>query len=312
MASFDLKIGSTPEARLAYTNKVYVSQGVFVSLAKESTARGISVSASDPVVNVAIGKWVFLASPHPSMMDGDVGLNSLQRKTGQFTLNQAVHATVFIPSADVAVSEISIAVDLISKKKDAGKVELNVDQLSDSFITQFGSQVFCAGQELAMDFNSTKLSLIVDGFDHAAVGVSTKKTGELRGQVLPVSKMSWKKQIGSQTNIVFAGVSAGMERNDSLFRSDFDFTKMGIGGLGDQFQLMFRRAFASRIFPGLVKQLGINHIRGILLHGPPGCGKTLIARQIGKILNAREPKIINGPEVLDKFVGKRSLQHPSM
>ena len=31
--------------------------------------------------------------------------------------------------------------------------------------------------------------------------------------------------------------------------------------------------------------------------GPPGCGKTLIARQIGKILNAREPKIINGPEV---------------
>jgi hypothetical protein len=28
-----------------------------------------------------------------------------------------------------------------------------------------------------------------------------------------------------------------------------------------------------------------------------GCGKTLIARQIGKILNAREPKIVNGPEV---------------
>ena len=48
---------------------------------------------------------------------------------------------------------------------------------------------------------------------------------------------------------------------------------------------------------------GINHIRGILLYGPPGCGKTLIARQIGKVLNAREPKIINGPEVLDKYVG---------
>jgi len=39
------------------------------------------------------------------------------------------------------------------------------------------------------------------------------------------------------------------------------------------------------------------------LYGPPGCGKTLIARQIGKVLNAREPKIVNGPEVLDKYVG---------
>jgi len=37
--------------------------------------------------------------------------------------------------------------------------------------------------------------------------------------------------------------------------------------------------------------------------GAPGCGKTLIARQIGKALNSREPKIVNGPEILNKFVG---------
>ena len=28
-----------------------------------------------------------------------------------------------------------------------------------------------------------------------------------------------------------------------------------------------------------------------------------MARQIGKILNAREPKIVNGPEILNKYVG---------
>ena len=34
-----------------------------------------------------------------------------------------------------------------------------------------------------------------------------------------------------------------------------------------------------------------------------GTGKTLIARQIGKMLNGKEPKIVNGPEVLNKYVG---------
>jgi vesicle-fusing ATPase len=29
-----------------------------------------------------------------------------------------------------------------------------------------------------------------------------------------------------------------------------------------------------------------------------------MARQIGKMLNAREPKVVNGPEILNKFVGQ--------
>lgn len=44
--------------------------------------------------------------------------------------------------------------------------------------------------------------------------------------------------------------------------------------------------------------------QGILLYGPPGTGKTLIARQLAKILNGKEPKIVNGPEVLNKYVGQ--------
>ena len=98
---------------------------------------------------------------------------------------------------------------------------------------------------------------------------------------------------------------------------------MGIGGLDSEFSAIFRRAFASRVFPpGLVDKLGIQHVKGahhivlsiphsceqtfrlgILLFGPPGTGKTLMARQIGKMLNAREPKIVNGPEILNKYVG---------
>ena len=92
---------------------------------------------------------------------------------------------------------------------------------------------------------------------------------------------------------------------NAIIQPDFNTEKMGIGGLDSEFHTIFRRAFASRIFPpDIVQKLGIQHVKGILLFGPPGTGKTLLARQIGKMLNAREPKIINGPEVLNKFVGQ--------
>merc|ERR1712093_819287 len=88
-------------------------------------------------------------------------------------------------------------------------------------------------------------------------------------------------------------------------RPDWNFEKMGIGGLDTEFSDIFRRAFASRVFDSsFVQKLGIKHVKGILLFGPPGTGKTLMARQIGKMLNGKEPKIVNGPEILNKYVGQ--------
>ena len=198
-------------------------------------------------------------------MNGDeVGLNALQRKSGSFILNQVINATAFIPTAEVALAGMALSVDMISKK--AGqKIELNVDDLTLSFKTQFSSQVFCLNQEIGFDFNGTKLSVIIQSLDHANVGVSGGKSSSPRGQLLQITALTYQKQGSSQSNIVFTGEGATTMRNESLFRSDFDFAKMGIGGLNTQFQTMFRRAFGSRLFPGLVKQLGINHIRGILL-----------------------------------------------
>ena len=42
----------------------------------------------------------------------------------------------------------------------------------------------------------------------------------------------------------------------------------------------------------------------MLLYGPPGTGKTLIARQLAKALRSKEPKIVNGPEIMNKYVGE--------
>uniref|UniRef100_A0A915DFK7 AAA+ ATPase domain-containing protein n=1 Tax=Ditylenchus dipsaci TaxID=166011 RepID=A0A915DFK7_9BILA len=112
----------------------------------------------------------------------------------------------------------------------------------------------------------------------------------------------------SDKSISFFGSSQEDEGSESLINFDWDFQKMGIGGLDKQFSEIFRRAFASRLVNEKCRQeMGINHLRGVILHGPPGTGKTLLARKIAEMLNAREPKIVNGPEIFGMYVGQSEM-----
>ena len=81
--------------------------------------------------------------------------------------------------------------------------------------------------------------------------------------------------------------------------------ELDVGGLDEQIAILYRRVFASRRMPPkMVKELEIQHVRGILLYGPPGCGKTLLARQLGKLLGCTTTTIVNGPELLNMYVGQ--------
>jgi len=55
-------------------------------------------------------------------------------------------------------------------------------------------------------------------------------------------------------------------------------------------------------YPEVFERLGIDPPKGVLLHGPPGCGKTLIARAVAHETSAYFIHI-NGPEVIDKWYG---------
>ena len=90
-----------------------------------------------------------------------------------------------------------------------------------------------------------------------------------------------------------------------LFSDSFNFEELGIGGLNSQLIKIFREALGPRaIKKSIIKKTGMKYVKGVLLYGAPGTGKTLIARKIGSILTKREPKLVNGPEILNKYVGQ--------
>lgn len=55
--------------------------------------------------------------------------------------------------------------------------------------------------------------------------------------------------------------------------------------------------------PQLFKTLGVKPPRGVLLYGPPGSGKTLIARAVANETGAFF-FLINGPEIMSKMAGE--------
>jgi proteasome-associated ATPase len=95
---------------------------------------------------------------------------------------------------------------------------------------------------------------------------------------------------------------------------DIDYTD--IGGLSAQIEQIRDAVELPFLHPELFREHGLKPPKGILLYGPPGCGKTLIAKAVAKSLadkatdsrghqGARSYFLnVKGPELLNKYVGE--------
>ncbi len=80
-----------------------------------------------------------------------------------------------------------------------------------------------------------------------------------------------------------------------------------VGGIGQQLQKVREMIELPLKHPELFRRLGIDPPKGVLLHGPPGTGKTMIAKAVATEVNAHF-KSINGPEIISKYYGESEKQ----
>ncbi|CAL9226331.1 unnamed protein product [Arabidopsis halleri] len=277
-----MTVKTMPASDLAFTNLAYCSP---------SDLHSFAVPGSTDLFLANVGE-VF------SISDGSIALNSIQRRHARVSAGDNVYVTRFIPPENFDLTVLTVDLEFV--KRGTKNEQIDATLLSTQLKKKFINQVLTLGQRVTFEYHGTNYILTVN---RAVVLSDENQTNGIE-----------RGMIGNDTYFVFeasnaSGIKIINQREaatSKIFKEkEFNLQSLGIGGLNAEFVDIFRRAFASRIFPPhLNNRLGAKHVKGMLLFGPPGTGKTLIARQIGKMLNGKEPKIVNGPEVLSKFVGE--------
>ncbi|HJX06036.1 MAG TPA: AAA family ATPase, partial [Candidatus Nanoarchaeia archaeon] len=82
-----------------------------------------------------------------------------------------------------------------------------------------------------------------------------------------------------------------------------DVTYEDIGGLDEELKKVREMIELPLKHPEVFERLGIEAPKGVLLHGSPGTGKTLLAKAVANETNANFI-LINGPEIMSKYYGQ--------
>jgi len=264
-----LKVSKLDQPDLAITNTIYVNKDDFTN------------STNLILVNNSI---VYPCKHYDNVKSGTILLNKAMRSA--INVNDVNSIVSIIEYKPIKYNNDKIVLDMYVFKLDNKEYYTLHETVIIDYIKQtLKTHYFYRGQHLLIKFDDTVYLFKVE-----------KGTGFING--------STNIQLITHDNKL--SIVGNKLLRKELFDPNYSFEKeLGIGGMDSKLLTILKQALSTRaINENIIKTLGIKHVKGVLLHGPPGTGKTLIARKLSKILTIKPPKIVNGPEILNKYVGQ--------
>jgi vesicle-fusing ATPase len=181
------------------------------------------------------------------------------------------------PSAPAFLETLTLEVAFLQRNLSIAE-EFSVDDMAATFVRGFGGVVFSIGQILVFEYHGQNLRCVVKSVSVLELPVEQRRGGHVPGSsdglgrtdsgiIMEKTDVTFMKDPQSKMKIKS---SARKAAPNAVIAPNFKFEDMGIGGLDQEFSAIFRRAFASRVFPpGLVEKLGIQHVKGALSNPNP-------------------------------------------
>uniref|UniRef100_UPI00358E4708 vesicle-fusing ATPase-like n=1 Tax=Myxine glutinosa TaxID=7769 RepID=UPI00358E4708 len=240
MAARDMKVSRCPTDELSLTNCAVVHES-------ERTTEHVIVHTSPT------HGFVFTLKSHQSVVPKTIAFSLPQRKWAGLSLTQEVQVRPFqFDKTKQCIGTMTIEVDFLQKKH-ADSNPYDSDQMATEFLQQFVNQAFTVKQQLVFNFINKLFTLTVkeiDAVDTTSIlkqeNVSAKLAKINTGLSLPNTHVIFEKSENSTLNLT--GKSKTQQGRQSIINPDWNFEKMGIGGLDREFSDIFRRAFASVSF----------------------------------------------------------------
>ncbi|MEM3078856.1 MAG: CDC48 family AAA ATPase [Thermoproteota archaeon] len=230
-----------------------------------ATMKKLLINAGDFVEVRGKKKTVAIAWPaYAEDQDQEIiRMDGLLRRNAGVALNEYV---------TVRKADVSEALSITFAPTD---VRLNVDDEFISFVhRRFMDMPFVEGDMAMLSIFGSAIPLIV---------VRARPRGPIK--------------IGSNTKIQVLSEPTPEKKGIPMV------TYEDIGGLREEIQRIREMVELPLRHPELFQRLGIEPPRGVFLFGPPGCGKTLLAKAVANESDANF-YVISGPEIMSKFYGE--------
>ena len=230
----------------------------------KKTLSYLKMKDGDPLLIIGHTKTVAYVLSSDESLDGKIRLDSSQR----LNANVSIPGYVKIRKANLREAT-SITIEIISKNNFSKFSSLSIEPYIKKTLKDIP---ILKGNTLNIYVMELPLEVYVS---------NTKPTGPVKAGINTKIILT-KQNIKEKTHLV---------------------TYKEIGGLSQQLQTLIEMTEIPLNNPNLFKSMGIEPPRGILLYGPPGCGKTLIAKALASESKAHFLSI-NGPEIMSKYYGE--------